>query len=126
MSGSLLGSSGCPGLGASPPAISVWRASAREVTLFGIADDDPTRGGQHRFEVRDLTGHQLAKEWFLLIDSPSYRSLLVAREVDIVAPGAPRTARQFEGITSHCQDVIAYAAGLLDDLPVADLDRLAS
>jgi DICT domain-containing protein len=47
----------------------------------------------------DVTGCALAREWFLVIHSPNYQALLVARDLDGFGPTGPLQGRRFSGLT---------------------------
>ncbi|HET8934533.1 MAG TPA: DICT sensory domain-containing protein [Polyangiales bacterium] len=57
----------------------------------------------------DVTGCALAREWFLVIHSPNYHALLVARDLDGFGPTGPLQGRRFSGLTLHDSGVIGRA-----------------
>jgi len=86
---------------------------AAELALYGVGDRSwhPVLPGVREVALPRI---DLASEWFLVVDSPAYRSLLVAVEVE---------DGRFEGVTSHDGAVIEAAVTALDGVGVGSISR---
>ena len=76
---------------------------AREVSVFGIPDEPLTLTGAR---LVPLERGGLAREWFLLIDGPGYKALLVARDLDGFHGEVPLVDRRFDGFATHHPDIV--------------------
>jgi DICT domain-containing protein len=90
---------------------------ASQVWVFGQAGSgDPALDKISGVYLRP--GDQLIKEWFLVVDHPSYSRALVAHEM--TKPGTPHAKRMFRGILTSDQGQVKRFAHLLRDR-VSDL-----
>jgi DICT domain-containing protein len=62
----------------------------------------------------DVSGATLAREWFLVIDAPSYKTLLVARDQHGFGPTGPLAGRRFVGLSTHDADLVRTACTALE------------
>lgn len=64
----------------------------------------------------DVTGGALAREWFLVVDAPAYKTLLVARDQHGFGPTGPLVGRRFVGMSTHDAELVTAAAAALERL----------
>ena len=77
------------------------------LALYGQEATHPTAA------VRALGADDpLAREWFVIVDSPTLKTLLVYRETD-VAPGKAEDVREFDGVWTFEPQVVEAASMLL-------------
>jgi hypothetical protein len=87
--------------------------NAESVYVFGIMDvEPPPIHNVHYIPLREAD--QLAKEWFLLVDSADYYSILAAEEISEV--GTPSDERVFWGLWSYDDDLITVVQEWLTKL----------
>jgi DICT domain-containing protein len=73
------------------------------VYVFGVMDVTPPRIANVRYIALN-EGDQLAREWFLVVDSPQYYSALATEEV--TALGLPDDQRKFVGVWSFDEELV--------------------
>ncbi|HEX8070915.1 MAG TPA: DICT sensory domain-containing protein [Pyrinomonadaceae bacterium] len=82
--------------------------------VFGEPDWQPPRH-PHMKALKVPAGAPLAREWFVIADSPTLQVALVARDLDgFVAPALD--ARNFDAIKSHDPHVVARLAAAAERL----------
>lgn len=94
------------------PVIDTYRRIASAVdqlTLFAVHDERL----QLDATLVDVSGGPLEREWFLVIDAPSYKALLVARDQQGFGPTGPLAGRRFEGACTHDTKLVAAATEAL-------------
>jgi DICT domain-containing protein len=99
------------------PVLSRYRqlaAAARRLVIFATHDEALPLDA----ELIDVGDRPLSREWFLVIDAPSYKALLAARDLTGFGPTGPLAHRRFVAVTLHDPELIARA--------VAELSRLAA
>jgi DICT domain-containing protein len=86
--------------------------NVQKLTLFGEAD------ALVPFDAHaiDVTGGALAREWFLLVDAPQYKTLLVARDQVGFGPTGPLAGRRFVGMSTHDAQLVGAAVERLERL----------
>ena len=95
------------------PVLRRYKRLAREVrriTVFGEADVELPFSAR----IVDVTGAALAREWFLVVDAPSYKALLVARDQHGFGPTGPLAGRRFLGVSTHDADLVLTACTALE------------
>lgn len=94
------------------PRYQQMSAFAQPIWVFGQGgDDDPEMGNIKGVYLQP--GDQLIKEWFLVVNHPSYSRALVAHEMS--KPGTPHAKRIFRGILTSDAGQVARFAHLLQD-----------
>jgi len=81
--------------------------TVRSLHLLGI-EDEVVR--IQRAHVVPLVAGNLAREWFLLIDAPHYKALLVARDLDGFDGAVPLRDRRFVGFSTHHPELVRSLA----------------
>ncbi|MBC8078505.1 MAG: GAF domain-containing protein [Chloroflexales bacterium] len=85
-------------------------ATCRRVYVFGVADvRPPSIPGVEFIDI--AISSPLAREWFLLVDTPDFWATLLTQEVD--GQDAIRGGRQFDGIWSFDEQIVDRASLLL-------------
>ncbi len=85
---------------------------ASHVWVFGQpSSDDPALESLRGVHLQP--GDQLIKEWFLVVNHPSYARALVAHEMS--KPGTPHSKRIFRGILTSDHGQVALFDNLLKD-----------
>jgi DICT domain-containing protein len=96
--------------------------TSESVYVFGIMDVFPPPIAGIRY-VPLRKDDQLAREWFLIADSPQYFSALPTEEVTPL--GLPDEQRQFEGAWSFDEELVTilqeWLSSLVDAHPLGDL-----
>jgi DICT domain-containing protein len=77
----------------------------KELVLFAEKDEPLALDAP----LVDVAGCALAREWFLLIHSPNYQALLVARDLDGFGPTGPLQGRRFSGLAVRESSLIERA-----------------
>ena len=101
-------------------------AICRRVHIFGVPDcEPPAISGLEFIELAPASS--LAKEWFLLVNTPTFWATLVAREVDGQDPVTK--GRRFDAIWSYDVEVVERVALLVSQVmenayhPIRDRDH---
>jgi len=87
--------------------------AASALRLFGEDDFDP---GIVEAQTVDVSGSPLAREWFLLVHAPRFKTLLCARDLDGFDTGTPTRDRRFEGMKTHHPRLIETIREQLQEL----------
>lgn len=61
----------------------------------------------------DVAGSPLSREWFLAINAPNYKALLVARDQQGFGPTGPLLGRRFIGLSTHDSKLVLAAIEVL-------------
>lgn len=88
-------------------------ATCRRVFVFGIADVKPPRIPGVEF-IDIAPSSPLAREWFLLVDTPQFWTTLLTQEIegrDVLSGG-----RQFDGIWSYDERVVERVSLLISQI----------
>jgi DICT domain-containing protein len=97
---------------------------AEAVYVFGCMDTvPPPIANVHYIPLKQTD--QLAKEWFLIADSPEYFTALATEE--ITPPRTPEEERQFQGIWTFDEDLVSimqeWLTSLVDARPLLGTDK---
>ncbi|AGB42226.1 putative sensor protein/domain protein [Halobacteroides halobius DSM 5150] len=86
-----------------------------QIYLFG--EDDATLKAHPNIDFIYLPeGHELTREWFLVIDQPLAKSMMVAYDLDGFGVYEDEKLRNFKGAKSNNPRVIKKAIDLLEDV----------
>lgn len=88
---------------------------AEHVYIFG-ENDQPMPPYPNLTYVHLPHGHKLMREWFLVIQSPMMKSMMVAYDMDGFGVQEVEEGRNFRGVKSINPKVVDQAAHLLDEL----------
>jgi DICT domain-containing protein len=96
--------------------------NAESVYVFGIMDVEPPPI-RHVHYIPFEEADQLAREWFLLVDSPDYYSILTTEEIS--KADTPRDERVFWGVWSYDDEMITviqeWLTNLVDARPLVNV-----
>ncbi|MCA0969551.1 histidine kinase [Halobacillus litoralis] len=82
------------------------------VHIFGVDDVGVTK--DDGINYIDLpTTSELVREWFLVIDAPNFKSMMVAYDLDGFGVHEVEEGRNFKGAKSSNPKVVSHAASLL-------------
>lgn len=96
-------------------------ASARSLHVYGEPDAAPSAEGMSTVAFR---GGPLASEWFLIVDSARFRTVLAAKDLDGFESGRPMRARRFSALACHHPKVVADVRPALENERARLLRRL--
>lgn len=85
--------------------------AARRVYVWGVADVTPPQIDGVVY-VPIEPDHELAREWFVVVDSPEFFTALMTHEATF-GQAIPKAARRFRGVWTYDADIIARAHLLL-------------
>lgn len=85
-------------------------ASIQRLVIFGELDQLVELDA----EFVDVAGCALAREWFLVVHSPNYAALLVARDLDGFSATGPLAQRRFVGVTLSGRSFVEAAVHRLE------------
>ncbi|UMZ73681.1 DICT sensory domain-containing protein [Natranaerofaba carboxydovora] len=86
-----------------------------KVYIFGEKDDELKEHPNIEF-IYLPQNHKLKREWFLVIDQPLAKSMMVAYDLDGFGTHEIEKERNFKGAKCNNPDVVKQAKELLDDV----------
>ncbi|AOM83075.1 DICT sensory domain-containing protein [Salisediminibacterium beveridgei] len=90
-------------------------AEYSEIYLFG--EKDTTLPSHPNIHLIDLPkGSELMREWFLVIDAPSFKSMMVAYDLDGFGTHAVEEDRNFKGMKSSSPKTVKSVSEMLDSV----------
>jgi DICT domain-containing protein len=99
---------------------------AESVYVFGIPDVTPPPIPNVTY-IPLSKQDQLRKEWFVVVDSPTYASILATEELEGTTPDSSDTNRLFKGIWSFNEDMVQivqeWLTSLVDAHPLEEISR---
>lgn len=104
------------------PVLPRYRSIARIASSLDVYGEPDVELNVHGMREVVFSGGPLANEWFLLIESKRFKTILAGNDLDGIGGGKPLASRHFQAVACHHPGVVADVRAALE----LERDRLFS